>query len=98
MPAERIDEIELVLRRASMDGPIDSRQRLVGLALEVVMAWRRATELRRGAEGVASSRLAELLKIGLMLREAMGLLQSVDTMTADWLSRRDRLVRAWRGE
>lgn len=94
--SERIDEIELALRRASMDGPVDSRQRLVGLALEVVLAWRRSKELLDGARELGERRIRETLKLGVMLREAMALLQTAEAMTAEWLHQRDKLVRAWR--
>lgn len=96
MPPDRIDAIELDLRRSAMDGPVDSRQRLVGIALEVVAAWHRATEMRRGAEAVAERRLADLLKLGALLREAVALLKGADTMTAEWVRRRDWLVEMWR--
>ena len=49
MTDERALEIELALRRAAMDGPPDDRQRLVGLALEVLTGWRRARDLATAA-------------------------------------------------
>ncbi|MBK6920542.1 MAG: hypothetical protein IPH07_24290 [Deltaproteobacteria bacterium] len=45
MTPERATEIELELRRASMDGPIDSRQRIAALGLEALAGWQRARDL-----------------------------------------------------
>lgn len=53
MTDERALEIELALRRAAMDGPPDDRQRLVGLALEVLTGWRRARDLATAASSTA---------------------------------------------
>lgn len=49
MTPERADQIELELRRAAMSGPIDDRQRLIGLALEILAGYRRAYDLHRAA-------------------------------------------------
>lgn len=45
MTPERAAAIELELRRAAMDGPLDDRQRLIGLGLEALAGWQRARDL-----------------------------------------------------
>lgn len=49
MTPERADQIELELRRAAMSGPIDDRQRLIGLGLEILAGYRRAYDLHIAA-------------------------------------------------
>jgi hypothetical protein len=49
MTPERADQIEIELRRAAMSGPIDDRQRLIGLGLEALAGYRRAADLHIAA-------------------------------------------------
>lgn len=95
---ERVDEIELVLRRHSMEGPSDSRQRLIGLALELVAAWRRSREIEAGSAQLVARVRGDFLKTGVMLREAMQLLEHVEPIGFDeaWQKKYQRLLAAWK--
>lgn len=96
---ERVDEIELVLRRHSMEGPSDSRQRLIGLALELVAAWRRSRDMEAGSAQLVSRVRGDFLKTGVMLREAMQLLELPAVVCCgdrDWHKKYQRLLAAWK--
>lgn len=89
MTDERLNEIELHLLRAAAREPVDSRQRIVGLGLELVEGLRRCKEVQASATALSARRLMWHQTSWALLKEVTALLSEPTARIggAEWMQR-----------
>jgi hypothetical protein len=93
MTPERLDQIELQLLREWNVGPLDGRQPLVKLGLELVAGIKRTKEVQASASALSSVRLAWHNESWTYLKQAISLLEQPTARIggAQWMTE----ARAW---
>jgi hypothetical protein len=95
MTDKRIAEIELLLLRAAVSGPLDGRQQLAVLGLEVIAGIRSAKEMEASANERSHTRMLWHNVSWTLLKEACELLERPTAVIGGgaWMEEAKRFLR-----